>query len=58
VVSITLGTYYYRRKINGKLVMDGFGVLKWPEGSVYQGQFANDKMCGRGRMTQANGDVY
>lgn len=48
----------FRRKINGKQVMDGVGVLTWPDGSSYIGQFENDKMSGRGRMTQANGDVY
>ena len=38
--------------------MDGFGILTWPDGSQYIGQFENDKMSGRGRMTQPNGDVY
>lgn len=31
--------------------MDGFGILTWPDGSQYIGQFENDKMSGRGRMT-------
>ena len=38
--------------------MDGIGRLEWKNGSKYIGQFENDKMCGRGRMTQANGDIY
>jgi len=33
-------------------------VLTWPEGNKYEGMFANDKMCGKGKMTWSNGDVY
>jgi hypothetical protein len=43
---------------NNVLVKDGFGVLKWPDGSSYVGQFADDYMSGSGRMIQCTGDVY
>lgn len=38
--------------------MDGYGVLYFADKSIYKGQFSEGKMCGRGRMTQQNGDVY
>ena len=46
------------RFINNKMVKDGVGVMCWPDGSKYVGHFANDKMCGSGRMTQQTGDNY
>ena len=36
----------------------GFGTLKFPDGSMYQGQTENQKFNGVGRMTHANGDIY
>jgi hypothetical protein len=29
---------------------DGYGTLKWPTGSVYEGDFAEDKLCGKGKL--------
>ena len=37
---------------------DGCGVQLWPDGSKYEGMWRNDKACGKGRMTHANGDIY
>ena len=41
-----------------KKVKDGMGIMRWQDGSRYLGQFSDDKMEGKGRMTQANGSVY
>lgn len=30
--------------VDGKRVMDGLGVLEFPDGSVYRGQFDKDRM--------------
>ena len=40
------------------MVKDGAGILTWPSGNKYLGQFVQDKMCGRGMMTWSNGDEY
>jgi hypothetical protein len=37
--------------VDKKMVKDGFGILTWADGSKYEGQFKNDKMAGKGRMT-------
>jgi hypothetical protein len=36
----------------------GFGKLEWPDGSTYQGIWANDKAEGLGILKQAGGDYY
>jgi len=43
---------------NGKMVKDGIGRLVWKDGSVFEGQFENDKMSGIGQIRQVNGDIY
>jgi len=32
--------------VNGRMVKDGLGVMTWPDGSKYEGQFENDRMSG------------
>ncbi len=32
------------RFVDGKAVKDGFGKIRWPDGSYYEGQFEVDKM--------------
>ena len=36
----------------------GRGTQVWHDGSIYQGQWRNDKANGRGRLIHADGDVY
>lgn len=36
----------------------GKGTLVWPDGSIYEGYFLDDKASGRGRLIHADGDVY
>lgn len=36
----------------------GLGVQLWPDGSKFEGAWANGQSCGFGRMTHANGDIY
>jgi hypothetical protein len=38
--------------------MEGYGVLILTDGSKYQGFFKNNKMNGRGRLINFNGDYY
>ena len=37
---------------------DGFGILVWPNGSVYEGQFKNNLAHGLGKITHKDGDSY
>lgn len=37
---------------------DGKGVMIWPNGSRYDGWWANDVACGYGRLVQTKGSVY
>jgi hypothetical protein len=36
----------------------GRGVQVWHDGSMYEGQWKNDKANGKGRLIHADGDVY
>ena len=36
----------------------GFGFQVWPDGSIYEGYWKNDKANGRGRLIHADSDVY
>ena len=38
--------------------MSGNGILKWPDGKVYEGAFLNDKREGQGKFQWADGRVY
>lgn len=37
---------------------DGMGVQLYPDGGRYEGMFKDGYFHGRGKMSQANGDVY
>ena len=36
----------------------GRGILKWPDGPTYYGQFRNDKASGKGRLIFKQGEEY
>jgi hypothetical protein len=38
--------------------MNGFGVLAWPDGRIYEGQWRDGKAHGRGTLTEADGRKY
>ena len=35
--------------------MHGFGVYKWTDGRLYEGEYQNDKKQGHGRYVYADG---
>ena len=37
---------------------DGLGIQLYPDGAKYEGMFRDGLFQGRGKMSQANGDVY
>jgi hypothetical protein len=41
-----------------KLLRDGKGFMIWPDGSLYEGYWEENKANGYGRMIHADGDVY
>ena len=36
----------------------GPGVQVWPDNAKYEGEFKNDKANGKGKFTNAKGDIY
>ena len=38
--------------------MDGVGLMFWPDGGKYEGQFKDNKAHGKGRKIYANGEYY
>ena len=39
-------------------VKQGFGVMRWPDGTVYEGLWENNPYNGAGKLKPANGDFY
>ena len=39
-------------------VWEGLGVIKFSDGSIYQGFTQDQQLNGVGRMSHANGDIY
>jgi hypothetical protein len=37
---------------------DGIGIMFWPDGTKYEGQFLEDMPHGKGRKIYHNGDYY
>eukprot|EP00826_Nyctotherus_ovalis_P028693 TRINITY_DN2263_c0_g1_i10.p1 TRINITY_DN2263_c0_g1~~TRINITY_DN2263_c0_g1_i10.p1 ORF type:complete len:213 (+),score=17.88 TRINITY_DN2263_c0_g1_i10:224-862(+) len=37
---------------------EGYGVQRWPDGSMYEGHWKNDRANGQGRFVFSNGDTY
>ena len=55
---LDIGCQYYgewNQQFNQK---HGRGILKWPEGPTYYGQFKNDKASGKGRLIFKEGEEY
>ena len=46
---------FWNEKTNKR---DGIGVMIWPDGSRYDGQWKNDLPNGYGRLIHADGDIY
>ena len=48
----------YVGNLNERGNREGYGILYFPDGGLYEGYFRNDKMSGKGRMINAEGDYY
>ena len=50
------GIWYEGEVREGKI--DGFGIMKYPSGEVYEGFFVNSEQSGVGKITYTDGRVY
>lgn len=39
-------------------IKQGYGIMKWPDGTVYEGLWENNLYNGRGKLYHASGDLY
>jgi hypothetical protein len=37
---------------------DGYGVQKWLDGSIYEGNWKEDKSHGYGKLIHSDGNIY
>lgn len=40
------------------LVKHGRGILKWPDGAMYDGEWHENTMQGQGTFKHSNGDIH
>lgn len=52
------GTMLRKQDGSNECVKHGQGILVWPDGARYEGEFRNNKANGLGRFFHNNGDVY
>ena len=48
----------YEGKINRSGQKDGYGIYRWIDGSIYEGEYKDDLRHGKGRFLWANGESY
>jgi len=48
----------YQGKVNRDGKKHGFGIYRWMDGSIYEGDYQNDVRHGKGRFLWANGESY
>lgn len=51
-------TYIFINRLKKREVKDGLGIMFWPDGTKYEGQFKNDCQSGFGRKLFSNGEFY
>ena len=47
-----------KSRIQGSDIRQGKGRQIWPDGSMYEGWWKENKANGKGRLIHADGDVY
>ena len=58
LVSLENGARYQGEWLRGAGVRQGKGVQIWPDGSLYEGWWRDNKANGKGRLVHADGDIY
>ena len=51
-------TGQYIQTLNGNILKNGYGELIYKDGSIYYGEFKNDKKHGKGKYTYTDGKIY
>lgn len=54
----TICNEYSYARLKGSEVRQGKGVQIWPDGSMYEGWWKDNKANGKGRLIHADGDIY
>ena len=49
---------YSGQMIKDTDIKQGFGIMRWPDGTVYEGLWMNNLYNGRGKLYHASGDLY
>lgn len=52
------GVKYVGEWMSGTNIRAGKGMLIWPDGSVYEGWWKDNKANGRGRLIHVDGSMY
>ena len=58
MVQITNGARYTGQWVVNEDVKQGRGTQIWPDGSMYEGYWKNNKAHCKGRLIHSDGDVY
>ena len=58
MVVLENGARYEGEWLLGSQVRQGRGIQVWPDGSMYEGYWQDNKANGKGRLIHADGDVY
>ena len=58
VVITETGARYDGEWLKGTQIRQGRGKVVWPDGSTYEGYWANNKANGKGRLIHNNGNYY
>jgi hypothetical protein len=48
----------YEGKVNRSGQKDGYGIYRWIDGSIYEGEYQDDLRHGKGRFLWSNGESY
>jgi hypothetical protein len=57
-VQLENGARYQGEWLLGTQVRQGTGIQIWPDGSMYEGWWVDNKANGKGRLIHADGDIY
>lgn len=49
---------YSGQMLKDSNIKHGFGIMRWPDGTVYEGLWENNLYNGRGKLYHASGDLY
>ena len=58
MIVLESGAHFEGQWLKFTEIRQGEGVQVFPDGSMYEGYWVNNKANGKGRLIHANGDVY